>query len=65
MTFNLATTYSLFRSMGLRHLVVVDAGNVVSGMITRHNLLEKHLQALLTAENIRTPDDILVHHMNA
>jgi len=33
-------TYRLFRTMGLRHLPVVDAWNRVVGIITRKNLLE-------------------------
>ena len=64
-TFSLQTTYSLFRSMGLRHIVVVDAFNYVQGIITRHNLLEQNLQALLKPSNIRTPDEILEHHLGA
>jgi CBS domain-containing protein len=62
-TFSLSTTYSLFRSMGLRHLVVVDATSKVVGIITRHNLLEHKLHALLTVRNIKTPDEILAHHV--
>eukprot|EP00758_Cryptobia_borreli_P000510 Tbor_TRINITY_DN1160_c0_g2::TRINITY_DN1160_c0_g2_i1::g.15600::m.15600 len=37
--FNLNLTFALFRSIGLRHLVVADGDEVV-GIITRKNLLE-------------------------
>ena len=33
--FSLERAYMLFQSLGLRHLVVVDAGNRVKGMVTR------------------------------
>ena len=40
-------TYRVFRTLGLRHLVVVDAGNKVRGIITRkdldHHTLEERL----------------------
>lgn len=44
--FNLSQTYTLFRQMGLRHLVVVDGEKVV-GIITRKDLLLPRLKALL------------------
>ena len=34
-SFSLNLTYNVFRSMGLRHLVVVDYHNSVVGIITR------------------------------
>ena len=37
--FSLARTYILFRSMGLRHLVVVDEANFVRGLLTRKDLM--------------------------
>ena len=39
LSFNLSLTYGLFRSIGLRHLVVVD-GEVPAGIITRKDLLQ-------------------------
>ena len=38
-TFSVSATYNLFRSMGLRHLVVVNKYNSVIGMITRKDLV--------------------------
>ena len=58
-TFSLKTTYTMFRSMGLRHVVVVDALNSVVGMITRHNLVNANLEKLLVFENLKTPDQVL------
>ena len=50
-------TYRVFRTLGLRHLVVVDAGNKVRGIITRkdldHHTLEERLAwAANEAENL-------------
>ena len=45
-SFNLSMTYHLFRSVGLRHLVVVDGEHVV-GMITRKDLLPHRLRERL------------------
>jgi H+/Cl- antiporter ClcA len=44
--FNLSMTYSSFRSMGLRHLVVID-GDDVQGIITRKELLVNTLKQRL------------------
>ena len=38
-SFSVQRTYILFRTLGLRHLVVVDDLNRVVGMVTRKNLL--------------------------
>jgi chloride channel 7 len=38
-TFSVLRTYILFRTLGLRHLTVVDELNRVVGMVTRKNLL--------------------------
>jgi CBS domain-containing protein len=46
--FNLSMTYSSFRSMGLRHLVVID-GDDVKGIITRKELLVNTLKQKLQA----------------
>ena len=37
--FSLHRTYNIFRSLGLRHLVVVDDNNKVAGIITRKDLM--------------------------
>ena len=52
-------TYRVFRTLGLRHLVVVDAGNKVRGIITRkdlnHHTLEERLAwAANEAENLES-----------
>ncbi|KAM9752562.1 H(+)/Cl(-) exchange transporter 6 isoform 2-T2 [Menidia menidia] len=39
--------FNLFRTMGLRHLPVVNAGGEIVGIITRHNLTHEFLQAKL------------------
>jgi len=36
--------YRFFRTMGLRHLVVVDGDHLVTGMITRHDITEHRLE---------------------
>jgi len=61
-TFSLRHAYDLFRSMGLRHLVVTDAFNCVAGIVTRHNLMEANLNQVLTERNIRSPEDLLEHY---
>ncbi|KAL8597699.1 hypothetical protein ACOMHN_012666 [Nucella lapillus] len=39
--------FSLFRSMGLRHLPVVDHEGKLQGIITRHNLTHEYLEGRL------------------
>ena len=46
-TFSVLRTYILFRTLGLRHLVVVDDLNRIVGMITRKNLLGHSLKKKL------------------
>lgn len=43
-TFSTQRAYALFVSMGLRHMVVVDEVNRVRGIITRKDLMQKHLE---------------------
>ncbi|CUE72834.1 voltage-gated chlorine channel protein, putative [Bodo saltans] len=50
--FNLSMAYSTFRSMGLRHMVVVD-GDDVRGMITRKDLLADTLRVKLMELHMR------------
>lgn len=59
--FALDHAFNLFRSMGLRHMVVVDAFNTVTGIITRHNLMEANLNATCTHENMKSPEELLTH----
>jgi CBS domain-containing protein len=46
----LSKTYSMFTSLGLRHLVVLGSGGKVTGMITRSNLLPHNLEEKLKFE---------------
>ncbi len=43
----LSKTYSMFTSLGLRHLVVLGGGGKVAGIITRYNLLPETLEEKL------------------
>lgn len=56
-TFSLHRTYVLFRTMGLRHLTVVNSQNMVVGIITRKDLmghpLEEKLEPLLLDMSVR------------
>lgn len=45
--FSLHRTYIIFRSLGLRHLVVVDEKNQVSGLITRKDLMGFNIETKL------------------
>jgi len=42
--FSLLRSYRIFRTLGLRHLVVIDMRNRVVGMITRQDLMQFHIQ---------------------
>lgn len=47
---NLAETYKMFRSLGLRHLVVVDRNSKVLGIVTRKDfMVDVHSQEILKA----------------
>ena len=46
-TCSVARVYDVFRSLGLRHLCVVDECNRVVGMVTRKELLDEHLEERL------------------
>ncbi|KAH3756729.1 chloride channel, voltage-sensitive 7 [Pelomyxa schiedti] len=45
-TVSSARAFNIFRTLGLRHLVVVDTGNVPVGMITRKDLFFLHAHAM-------------------
>ncbi|XP_017313546.1 H(+)/Cl(-) exchange transporter 7 isoform X2 [Ictalurus punctatus] len=40
---SLPRVFKLFRALGLRHLVVIDEGNTVMGLVTRKDLARYHL----------------------
>lgn len=42
--YSLHRTYQIFRTLGLRHLVVIDIHNQVVGIITRQDLLPFYIQ---------------------
>lgn len=46
--FSLKRTYVIFRTLGLRHLTVIDNMNIVKGIITRKDLMGFSLQERLT-----------------
>ncbi|GLI66383.1 hypothetical protein VaNZ11_010174 [Volvox africanus] len=46
-TFSVERTYVLFRTMGLRHLIVVDEQHMVKGIVTRKDLLGYRLDDAL------------------
>lgn len=45
--FSLHRAYMLFRTMGLRHLVITDVENKVVGVLTRRDLMDFRLHAIL------------------
>jgi len=58
--YSLYRTYVIFRTLGLRHLVVVDVHNHVVGIITRKDLMpfnmEERLEKLLEHSTTLNPD---------
>ena len=46
-TYSVARVYDMFRSLGFRHLVVVDECNRVVGIVTRKELLDEWLDERL------------------
>uniref|UniRef100_H3CC90 Chloride channel protein n=1 Tax=Tetraodon nigroviridis TaxID=99883 RepID=H3CC90_TETNG len=49
----ISQVFNLFRTMGLRHLPVVNAEGEIVGIITRHNLTHEFLLAKLRQHHIR------------
>lgn len=46
-----ARVFNMFRTLGLRHLLLVNSDNRVTGMITRKDLLEENIEAALEASS--------------
>ncbi|XP_041045208.1 chloride channel protein C-like [Carcharodon carcharias] len=56
--FSLQRTYIIFRTLGLRHLTVVDLRNRVLGIITRKDLMAFRLEEkLFQSENLESDND--------
>ncbi|XP_048452082.1 chloride channel protein C-like [Rhincodon typus] len=56
--FSLQRTYTIFRTVGLRHLTVVDLRNHILGIITRKDLMAFQLEEkLLQSENLESEND--------
>ena len=53
--FSLHRTYIIFRTLGLRHLTVVDEMNHVIGIITRKDLMGFHMEEMLANELYPNP----------
>ena len=51
--FSLHRTYIVFRTLGLRHLMVVDMANRVVGIITRKDLMGFNLEERLVNRKLR------------
>ena len=47
--FSLYRTYQLFRTMGLRHLIVTDKTNRIMGIVTRKNLMAFNIGEKITS----------------
>uniref|UniRef100_A0ACB8FDR4 Uncharacterized protein n=2 Tax=Sphaerodactylus townsendi TaxID=933632 RepID=A0ACB8FDR4_9SAUR len=55
--FSLQRTYVIFRSLGLRHLTIVDLQNQVVGIITRKDLMSFQLEEKLgLQQTLQQPD---------
>jgi CBS-domain-containing membrane protein len=49
--FSLHRAYMIFRTMGLRHLIITDVANEVVGVLTRKDLMDFRLHAVLHAHD--------------
>lgn len=56
--------YTLFRSMGLRALPVLDADGIVVGMITRQNLLHESIHQGRAIAEEKRPEDFKGSHFS-
>ena len=53
--FSIERAYLIFRSMGLRHLTIVDDNNRIQGIVTRKDLMGYRLDtAVRKSEQMRT-----------
>ena len=50
--------FSLFRGLGMRHLVAVDRNNNVSGIITRHDLTNHRLSHVAAKQSAHSADKV-------
>ena len=50
-TMNISRTYNLFRTLGLRHLPVLDENHKVKGILTRKNLMGFHINEVIAKLN--------------
>jgi len=59
--FSLYRTFVMFRTLGLRHLIVVDKSNRVVGLISRKDLigvaLERRLRQAFANASVHQPGD--------
>ena len=44
-------TFRLFRDMGLRHVIVVDENNDLTGIVTRHDLTEQAIHDIVNSSH--------------
>lgn len=56
-SYSLNRTYSLFRTLGTRHLVVIDHSNQVAGIITRKDLMNYNVTTRLIGVEERMGGD--------
>jgi hypothetical protein len=48
----------MFRTLGLRHLIVVNAKNEVVGIVARAELVESHISPCLSSSRFAEPIEI-------